>query len=86
MKFSRTQYIELSKRFNKMSLLQKLVIIKSNPEIFELYTDGYNWRLRLENEAQGLELDLLFEFEEFSTFEVISSICKLADLNVKELK
>ncbi len=86
MKYSIENYKVLSERFNKMSLLQKLVTIKQNPDIMELYTDGYNWRLRLEEPAQKLELDLLFEFTEFSTFEVMRDICKLADLNIKELK
>jgi len=86
MKFSVEQYKTLSDRFNKMSFLQKLVTIKQNGDIMELYTDGYNWRLRLEEPAQKLELDLLFEFTEFSTFEVLKDICKLADLPVKELK
>jgi len=86
MRYSTENYKTLSERFNKMSLLQKIVIIKQNPNIFELYTDGYNWRLRLEENAQEIGLDLLFKFEEFSTFELMRDICKLADLNIKELK
>jgi len=86
MKYTETEYKTLSERFNKMSLLQKIVTVKQNPDIFELYTDGYNWRLRLEENAQELGLDLLFKFEEFSTFELMRDICKLADLNIKQLR
>lgn len=86
MKYSKNQYQTLADRFNKMSLLQKIVTIKQNPDIFELHTDGYNWRVRLEENAQQVGLDLLFEFEEFSSFELMRDICKLADLPVKELK
>lgn len=54
------QYKTLADRFNKMSFLQKLLTIKNNKELFTIETDGYNIRLRLEEEAQKLELDLLF--------------------------
>lgn len=86
MTYTIEQYQTLAERFNKMSLLHKLITIKSNSNIFELYTDGYNWRIRLEENAQELGLDLLFKFEDFSTFELMRDICKLADLPVKELK
>lgn len=86
MKYTINQYKELSERFNKQSLLQKILTIKQNPEIFELYTDGYNWRLRLEESAQELELDLLFQFEEFSSFKLMKDVFSLNDINIKELK
>lgn len=65
-----------------MSLLQKILTIKQNLSIFELYTDGYNWRLRLENGAQELGLDLLFEF---SSFKLMKDIFSLSDISIKEI-
>lgn len=86
MMYTEQQYKTLSDKFNKMTLLQKILTIKQNPSIFELYTDGYNWRLRLENKAQELGLDLLFEFEEFSSFKLMKDIFSLSDIAIKELK
>ena len=76
------QYKTLAEKFNKMSLLQKILTIKQNLSIFELYTDGYNWRLRLENGAQELGLDLLFEF---SSFKLMKDIFSLSDISIKEI-
>ena len=82
MMYTEQQYKTLAEKFNKMSLLQKILTIKQNPSIFELYTDGYNWRLRLENGAQELGLDLLFEF---SSFKLMKDIFSLSDISIKEI-
>jgi hypothetical protein len=41
-KFSLEQYIEMSKRFNKMSFYDKIKTIKDNSDILTLASD-YNW-------------------------------------------
>lgn len=86
MKYTEAQYKTLAERFNKQSFLQKLVTIKQNPTLFSIECDGVNIRLRLEDEAMQLGIDSYFSFSEFVDFELINSLCKLADLNVKELK
>lgn len=84
--YTEAQYKTLASRFNSNSFLGKLVLIKQNPTLFSIECDGVNLRLRLENEAMQLGIDSYFSFPEFVDFEVISSICKLVDLNIKELK
>lgn len=84
--YSYTQYKTLASRFNSNSFLGKLVPIKQNPTLFSIECDGVNLQLRLEEEAMNLGLDSYFYFPEFVDFEVINSLCKLADLNIKELK
>ena len=79
-------YKTLADRFNKMSFLQKLLTIKNNKELFTIETDGYNIRLRLEEEAQKLELDLLFSFPTFLEYQHLKDIFSLADINIKDLK
>ena len=86
MKYTVEQYRTLSERFNKMSFLQKIVTVKNNSDVFTLESDGYNFRLRLEEEAQKLELDLLFSFPEFLEFSQIKDIMSLIDLKIKELR
>lgn len=85
--YTKEQWRTLSDRFNSNSFLGKLILIKSNPEIFYIQSDGYNIRLRLicEN-AMHDGFDAYFSFPEFVGFEVISSLSKLGDLNIKELK
>ena len=80
------QYKTLADRFNNMSFLQKLFTIKNNKELFTIETDGYNIRLRLEEEAQKLELDLLFSFPTFLEYQHLKDIFSLVDINTKELK
>ena len=80
------QYKTLAERFNKQPFLGKLILIKNNPEIFTIETDGYNIRLRLEEEAQKLELDLLFSFPTFLEYQHLKDIFSLVDINTKELK
>jgi hypothetical protein len=87
MKFNIEQYKTLGERFSKQSFLGKLVLIKQQKDLFEIESDGYNIRLRLlDLEAMNLGLDKYFSFPEFVDFEVMRDICKLADLNIKELK
>lgn len=84
--YSIEQYKILADRFNKMSFLQKLLTIKNNKDLFTLETDGYNVRLRLEENAQKLELDLLFSFPSFLEYQHLKDIFSLVDINTKELK
>jgi hypothetical protein len=87
MKFTESQYKTLGERFNKQSFLGKLVLIKQQKDLFEIESDGYNIRLRINDmEAMNLGLDSHFSFPEFIDFEVLKDICKLADLPVKELR
>jgi hypothetical protein len=87
MKFTSEQYKTLGERFNEKSFLGKLVLIKQQKDLFEIESDGYNIRLRLlDLEAMNLGLDKYFSFPEFVDFEVMRDICKLTDLNIKELK
>lgn len=85
MKYSSEKYKILAERFNLQPFLGKLVLIKQNPDIFTIETDGYNIRLRLEEEAQNLELDLLFEFPQFLDFSHLKDIFSLVDIKIKEL-
>jgi len=87
MKFTESQWRELAKRFNQNSFLGKLVLIKQNKELFSIETDGVNLRLRiLDEDAMKAGIDSYFSFPEFVDFEVMRDICKLADLNIKELR
>ena len=87
MKFTESQWRELAKRFNQNSFLGKLVLIKQNKELFSIETDGVNLRLRiLDEDAMKAGIDSYFSFPELVDFEVMRDICKLADLNIKELR
>jgi hypothetical protein len=86
MKYTEENYKVLSERFNNQTLLGKIVLVKSNPQLFQIETDGYNLRLRLEEEAQQLELDLLFNFPQFVDWEFISVLSSLVDIKIKQLK
>lgn len=85
MKYTAEQYKTLAERFNKQPFLGKLIHIKNNPDIFTIESDGYNMRLRLEEEAQKAELDLLFEFPEFMEFSHIKDIFSLVNIKIKNL-
>lgn len=79
-------YVKLSERFNKQSFLGKLIIIKNNPDLFKIETDGTNLRLRLlDNEAMIAGLDLYFNFPEFVEFEHIRDIFSLIDVKIDKL-
>ena len=87
MKYSIENYKVLGERFSSQSFLGKLVLAKQNAELFSIETDGVNLRLRINDEdAMKAGIDSYFSFPEFVDFEVMRDICKLADLNIKELK
>ena len=86
MKYSIEQYKVLAERFNKQSFLGKLILIKQNSTIFRIESDGYNVRLRLEEEAMELNLDSYFSFPEFFEYSHLKDIFSLGNINVKELK
>lgn len=83
--YTTEKYKTLADRFNSNSFLGKLIIIKNNPDLFTIESDGYNIRLRLEDEAQKQELDLLFSFPETFGFEEIKDVFSLVDIKVKAL-
>lgn len=86
MLYSEKVYIKLSERFNKQSFLGKLVLIKNNPTLFKIETDGTNLRLRLlDNEAMQAGLDMNFDFPEFVEFELIRDIFSLIDVKIDKL-
>lgn len=80
------EYKTLAERFNSQSFLQKIVTIKNNQNLFCIEQDGYNIRLRLEEEAQKLELDLLFEFPKFLEYSHLKDILSLVDIKSVVLK
>lgn len=61
--FNQQQYIEMSKRFNKLNFAEKVKIIKENNNLFYLESKA-NWiTLRLvDEEAQERGDDLLFNW------------------------
>ena len=83
--YTSEQYKKLAERFNNKSFLEKLIIIKNNQNIFTIQQDGYNIRLRLEESAQKLGLDLLFEFPEFLEYCHLKDILSLVDVKCVEL-
>lgn len=83
--YSEIQYRKLAERFNSQSFTQKLITIRNNPNIFTLETNGYMCYLRLENDAQMLELDLLFNFPQTLDYEHLKAIFTLINLPVKQL-
>jgi hypothetical protein len=84
--YTEQQYKTLSDKFNKMTFLHKLITIKNNPTIFTIETDGYNVRLRLEEEAMLNNIDSYFLFPEFLEYSHLKDIFSLSDINIKELK
>ncbi len=85
MKYTVDQYKTLAERFNAQPFLGKLILIKNHPDIFTIESDGYNMRLRLEEEAQKAEIDLLFVFPEFMEFSHIKDVFSLVDIKIKNL-
>jgi hypothetical protein len=80
-------YRNLADRFNKNSFMGKLILIKNNPELFKIESDGTNLRLRLlDNEAMINGFDLYFQFPEFIEFEQIRDIFSLIDVKIDNLK
>jgi hypothetical protein len=84
--YSIENYKILAERFNKQSLTGKLLLIKNNPQLFTLEIDDWNVRLRLEEEAMKLELDMLFSFPDTLSFDLMRDIFKLVGINIKPLK
>ena len=84
--YSIEQYKVLAERFNKQLFLGKLILIKQNSTIFRIESDGYNVRLRLEEEAMELNLDSYFSFPEFFEYSHLKDIFSLGNISVKELK
>jgi len=78
--FSTEQWRILSERFNKNTFTGKLILVKSNPEIFKLEFDGDCFWLRLhDNQAMKQEFDMLFNFPSNLTFEEMRDIFSLSD-------
>ena len=80
-------YKKLAERFNSQSFTQKIITIKNNQELLYIQTDGYNIRLRINDEdAMNNSVDTLFEFPQFLDYEHLKAIFSLIDLSIKELK
>ena len=61
---TQADYKILSERFNSKSILAKLILIKSNTDLFRLYCDS-DGRITLrlvDDSANQSEFDLLFDF------------------------
>ena len=85
--YTDTQWQTLADRFNSKSFLGKIMIVKQNPLLMYIETDGYNVELRLCDEKAMLAgKDELFEFPQFLEFCHIRDIFSLGNINVKELK
>lgn len=84
--YTKEQWKTLSDRFNSNSFLGKLFLIKNNPEIFYIQSDGYNIRLRLvcEDAMKG-GFDSYFSFPEFFEYSHLKDIFSLTDIKIKEL-
>lgn len=87
MNYSTSQWKTLSERFNSNSFSGKLILIKQNPEIFKLESDGYNFFLRLnDQESMNSEVDLLFEFPQNFEYQEMKAVFSLFDLNLFRAK
>lgn len=85
--YTDTQWQTLAERFNSKSFLGKIMIIKQNPLLMYIETDGYNVELRLCDEKAMLAgKDELFEFPTVFEFSHIRDIFSLTDIKIKELK
>lgn len=83
MSYTENQWKILSERFNKQSFSGKLLLIKQNPDIFKLESDGYNFFLRLNNEdAMKSEFDLWFEFPQNFDYIEMKAVFSMFDLNL----
>ena len=64
--FTLEQYIEMAKRFNKMSFFDKIKVIKDNSDILTLASDGNWWGIKTKSkeiQEQLEELNKEFEIE-----------------------
>jgi len=85
-KFTKTEWETLAKRFNEKKFIGKLMLIKQNPEIFYLDTDGFNVELRLyDQEAMFNGFDDLFEFPTTFEFHYLKDVFSLIDVKVEKL-
>lgn len=76
MKYTADQYKEMARRFNRLGIEGKLLLIKMHPEIFRLEhhkEDWYMFRLQ-EEEAMEEGLDFLFEMPNELTKEQLIDI------------
>lgn len=85
MKYSETAYKTLAERFNNMSFLQKIIVVKQQPEIFILEVDDCsNFFLRLNDEdAMNQGIDLLFEFPQDFSAQSFKTIFDLGGISLK---
>lgn len=83
MMYTEPQWKELAKRFNKVSFLGKLMLIKQNPTIFKLEEDNSWFMLRLHcEEAMANEYDMLFEFPNELSSSDIRNLFWLSDIKL----
>ena len=84
MKYTESDYKELSKRFNEKSFLGKILLIKQQA-IFQLEVDDCsNFFLRLNDEdAQIQGMDLLFKFPQQLNGKDLKEIFDLGGINLK---
>lgn len=84
--YTDSQWQTLAERFNSKSFLGKIMIIKQNPLLMYIETDGYNVELRLCDEKAMLAgKDELFEFPTVFEFSHIRDIFSLTDIKIKKL-
>lgn len=83
MMYTEKQWEILSERFNKMSFLGKLMLIKQHPTIFKLEEDNSWFMLRLNcEEAMTNEYDMLFEFPNELSSSDIRNLFWLGDIKL----
>ena len=77
MKYNKSQYEEMAKKFNAMGFKGKVLTIRNTPQVFKLEEDNGWYMLRLVDEtAMENEWDMLFEFDN----EVGASSSNIRDL------
>ena len=84
MRYNLKQYQKLAERFNNMSFLQKIIVVKQQ-SLFILECDIHgNLSLRLDDfEAMQSGVDILFTFPENLNGKEIKDVFSLIDLKVK---
>lgn len=84
MKYDLNQYKTLAERFNEKSFLGKIMLIKQTHGLFILEVSDGNLFLRLnDEEAQKMELDMLFSFPQFLSDKEWKDLFSLIDVNLK---
>jgi hypothetical protein len=85
--YTDSQWQTLAERFNSKSFLGKIMLIKQNPDLMYIETDGYNVELRMTCEkAMMAGKDELFEFPTSFEYEHLRDIFSLADIKIKKLR